>query len=87
MQVLRDFGSGKVSIRQVDSVLSDIIRTPKTTFLDDAITYTELLFSSINTHVSSINLVYLKILFLRFLNSDSLILNLLFYRGTPALEY
>ena len=57
IQVLRDFGSGKVSIRQVDSILSNIIRTPTTTFLEDALTYSELFLSIVKTHVSTKSLI------------------------------
>ncbi|XP_043481132.1 chloride channel CLIC-like protein 1 isoform X1 [Leptopilina heterotoma] len=50
MQVLRDFGNVKVSIRTVDSILSDIIRKPSTTFFDEALSYSELFLSFIQKH-------------------------------------
>lgn len=53
MQILQDFGNTKVSIRTVDSIISDIIRKPSTTFFEEAISYSELILSTIQRHVSS----------------------------------
>ncbi|XP_051175631.1 chloride channel CLIC-like protein 1 isoform X3 [Leptopilina boulardi] len=53
MQVLRDFGNVKVSIRSVDSILSDIIRKPSTSFFEDAISYSDLFLSIIQRNKST----------------------------------
>ena len=51
LDILKRFGEGKVSIRQIDGIISNVIRSTHTSLFHEALNYTDILSMYIYQHV------------------------------------